>query len=100
MGTVNSGIALAITVTTGTTVVFQDEEWDYRYYQVIAADPNNTEAFATINGQPMSFTSAYSVSVDMPIWSIEVTGGSVVLMGVKTPRFLFGKYGSSSEGLV
>jgi hypothetical protein len=91
MGTVHTGIHVTLTVTSGTTVPFQDTDWDYRWHQILAADPSVTDVYATINGAPMAFKSEYSILLDIPIYSCQVTSnGSIVLIGVKTPRQLFG----------
>jgi hypothetical protein len=98
MGTVNQAENITIVVASGQTLSFSDADYDYRYYRVVVDGPQSSQVALTLNGAHMDL--AGTTVLDAPIYSLEVTGGAgVAVFGVKSPRFLFGKYGSSSEGL-
>ncbi len=99
-----SGENILIKVTSSTTVVFSDANYDYRYFRMsVSGNPADTATDVTVNGVRGTWggivTAPDSIVVDMPIWECIVHTGQVYLHGVKTPKTMFGQFGSSSEGL-
>jgi hypothetical protein len=97
MGTVNQAENITVSLTGG-TLTFSDADYDYRYYRMVIDGPQSAQVGVTLNGAIISL--AGTTVIDAPIYDLSVNSGvGVSVFGVKTVKFLFGKYGSSSEGL-
>lgn len=99
-----SGENILVKISSGETAQFSDANFDYRYFRMsVSGNPAATATDVTVNGVRGTWggivTAPDSIVVDMPIWSCTVHTGQVYLHGVKTPRTMFGQFGSSSEGL-
>ena len=105
MDTTNlSGENIFVKVTSGQTVTFSDANFDYSYFRMtVSGNPSASATDVTVNGVRGTWggvvSAPDSIVVDMPIWQCIVHNGQVYLHGVKTPKTIFGKFGSSSQGL-
>jgi hypothetical protein len=97
MGTVNQAENITVSLTGG-TLTFSDADYDYKYYRLVVNGAQSSQVCLTLNGADMDL--AGTTVIDAPIYGLTVTSGAgVVVFGIKTVKFIFGKYGSSSEGL-
>lgn len=104
MAIFNSEENITVVLTTGQTAVFADAEYDYRYYRIVVSGNQGAAASEIrINGVTAKYggivAAPDSFILDAPIWDCKVIAGQAILFGTKSTRFIFGKFGSSSEGL-
>lgn len=91
-------VSVTTFVASGQTLSFSDADYDYRYYAMVVAGSQTDSSIVTFNGQTMEL--AGTATINAPIYSLTVSSGHGVLVsGWKMVRNIFGRYGSSSEGL-
>lgn len=102
MGAVYQFEQISVILRTGDTLTFQDADYDYRYFKAHILGGYNDNTYVSVNGGASVKFGGTSV-IDGPIYDFKVDSsgadGGALVFGEKSVRFIFGKYGSSSEGI-
>jgi hypothetical protein len=89
MGIVDQAVAITFTITSGSTVTYQDNLYDYRYYRLITGGSSDDTVNFVLNGATMNIPGG--TWIDGGVFSLQVLdAGEVVIQGVKSTRKLFG----------
>jgi hypothetical protein len=88
MGIVDPVISIVVNASSGGTITYQDDLYDYRYYRVVSGGSSDDTVSCIVNGVPVTISGG--TWIDVGVYSLQVISGNVVLIGQKSARKLFG----------